>query len=86
MIGWREREAHRLELTVADDGSGLPPEMLEHAFEPFFTTDSRGTGLGLYLTRELCNANGATIRYEAAPPPGRYRSAFVIEPKRGEPR
>jgi len=83
MIGWRERERHRLELTVADDGSGLPPEMLEHAFEPFFTTDSRGTGLGLYLARELCGANDATIRYETAAPSGRYRSAFVIEPKRG---
>ncbi len=86
LIGWRERDAHRLELTVADDGSGLPPEMLEHAFEPFSTTDSRGTGLGLYLARELCNANDATIRYEAATASGRYRSVFVIEPKRDSPR
>ncbi len=86
LIGWREREPHRLELTVADDGPGLPPEMLEHAFEPFFTTDSRGTGLGLYLARELCSANDATIRYETAAPSGRYRSTFVIEPKRGERR
>lgn len=83
LIEWREREPHRLELVVADDGPGLPTEMLEHAFEPFFTTETRGTGLGLYLARELCNANGAAIRYEAAASGERYRSAFVIEPAPG---
>jgi len=82
LVAWREREPHRLELTVADDGPGLPTEMLEHAFEPFFTTESRGTGLGLYLARELCSANAATIRYETGAPSARYRSAFVIEPQR----
>lgn len=82
LIEWREREPHRLELKVADDGPGLPTEMLEHAFEPFFTTESRGTGLGLYLARELCNANAATIRYEIGAPSARYRGAFVIEPQR----
>lgn len=84
IIRWREREPHRLELSVADDGAGLASEMRVHAFEPFFTTESRGTGLGLYLARELCNANGATIRYEgyeAAAVSQRHRSAFVIEPQ-----
>ncbi|MGD9943110.1 MAG: nitrogen regulation protein NR(II), partial [Burkholderiaceae bacterium] len=79
VIGWRQCAPHRLELTVADDGPGLAPEMLEHVFEPFFTTDHRGTGLGLYLARELCAANAATIRYDAARPPQRRRGAFVIE-------
>jgi len=83
LVEWREREPHRLELVVADDGPGLPTEMLEHAFEPFFTTETRGTGLGLYLARELCNANGAAIRYEAGASGERYRSAFVIEPAPG---
>lgn len=81
LVEWREREDRRLELRVADDGSGLASEMLEHAFEPFFTTESRGTGLGLYLARELCNANAATIRYETRSASRRYRSAFVIEPQ-----
>jgi len=80
LIEWRERESHRLELVVADDGPGLPTEMLEHAFEPFFTTEARGTGLGLHLARELCSANAASIRYEAGPLSGRHRSGFVIEP------
>lgn len=82
-IEWRERDAHRLELKVADDGPGLPTEMLEHAFEPFFTTESRGTGLGLHLARELCSANAATLRYQAGAPSGRYRGAFVVEPQPG---
>ncbi len=90
LIEWRERgsghdsepHSHRLELKVADDGPGLPTDMLEHAFEPFFTTESRGTGLGLHLARELCNANAATIRYEAGGLPDRYGGAFVIEPRR----
>ncbi len=82
-IEWRERDAHRLELKIADDGPGLPPEMLEHAFEPFFTTEIRGTGLGLYLARELCSANAASIRYQAGASSGRFRSAFVIEPQPG---
>ena len=53
--------------------------MQQPAFEPFFTTEARGTGLGLYLTRELCVANGASIRYE--PPFGSRPGAFVVEPR-----
>jgi two-component system sensor histidine kinase PilS (NtrC family) len=51
--------------------------MQQHAFEPFFTTEARGTGLGLFLSRELCAANGASIRYE--PPGAAGRGAFVVE-------
>lgn len=80
-IEWRERDDRRLELRVRDDGPGLTSEMLEHAFEPFYTTENRGTGLGLYLARELCNASGAMIRYETAPASQRWRSAFIIEPR-----
>ncbi|HLT26586.1 MAG TPA: ATP-binding protein [Zeimonas sp.] len=84
-IEWRARDDGRLELRVRDDGPGLTSEMLEHAFEPFYTTESRGTGLGLYLARELCSASGATIRYETAPASQRWRSAFVIEPRSTDP-
>ncbi|MCD6679117.1 MAG: ATP-binding protein [Burkholderiaceae bacterium] len=80
-IEWRERGDRRLELRVADDGPGLTDEMREHAFEPFYTTESRGTGLGLYLARELCHASGATIRYETGSPSQRWRSVFVVEPR-----
>ena len=52
-------------LRVFDDGPGVPPEQREMLFEPFFTTSARGTGLGLHMAREYCQANGAQLRYEA---------------------
>lgn len=52
-------------LIVADDGPGVAPEIVEHIFEPFFTTGRNGTGLGLYIARELCEYNRATLTYQA---------------------
>jgi two-component system sensor histidine kinase PilS (NtrC family) len=56
--------ADRLELHVQDDGPGISAEVRAHLFEPFYTTSSKGTGLGLYLARELCMNNGAMLDYE----------------------
>lgn len=53
----------RVRIDVIDDGPGVDPEARAHLFEPFFTTSSSGTGLGLYLARELCEANGAVLEY-----------------------
>jgi two-component system sensor histidine kinase PilS (NtrC family) len=53
------------ELHVQDDGQGITPEVRAHLFEPFYTTSSKGTGLGLYLARELCLNNDATLDYES---------------------
>ena len=50
-------------LNVIDQGRGVAPEQEGHLFEPFFTTDRQGTGLGLYITRELCEANQARLSY-----------------------
>jgi two-component system sensor histidine kinase PilS (NtrC family) len=54
----------RLELHVRDDGEPITPEVRAHLFEPFYTTSSKGTGLGLYLARELCLNNNAMLDYE----------------------
>lgn len=54
----------RVMLEVLDDGPGIAPETAQKLFEPFFTTDAGGTGLGLYIARELCEANGATLEYK----------------------
>lgn len=56
--------ASRLELHVQDDGPAIAPEVRSHLFEPFYTTSNKGTGLGLYLARELCLNNGAMLDYE----------------------
>lgn len=48
-------------LDVRDHGPGIPPEVAEHLFEPFFTTEGKGTGLGLYLARELAESNRARL-------------------------
>lgn len=50
-----------IELHVIDDGAGISEALRAQVFEPFFTTRAGGTGLGLYIARELCEANGAYL-------------------------
>jgi two-component system, NtrC family, sensor histidine kinase PilS len=57
------KKGGRVELNVLDDGPGVPEDLRMQLFEPFFTTDSKGTGLGLYISRELAEANGARLDY-----------------------
>ncbi|TAH41750.1 MAG: PAS domain-containing protein [Betaproteobacteria bacterium] len=54
----------RVALHVADDGPGLDEATRGHLFEPFFTTHAKGTGLGLYIARELAEANDATLELD----------------------
>ncbi len=50
-------------LNVIDHGPGVAKDQLANLFEPFFTTERTGTGLGLYISRELCEANQARLTY-----------------------
>jgi two-component system sensor histidine kinase PilS (NtrC family) len=61
------RQANRVELHVIDDGGGVPAHLRQQLFEPFFTTYSGGIGLGLYIAREMCAANGALLEYVELP-------------------
>ena len=56
-------DSHIPYLDVCDNGPGIDDETAQHLFEPFFTTESSGTGLGLYLSRELCESNQARLDY-----------------------
>jgi two-component system, NtrC family, sensor histidine kinase PilS len=54
-------------LEVWSDGAPLEQAVEQHLFEPFFSSESRSSGLGLYICRELCDRNGATIAYRRVP-------------------
>lgn len=61
---------------VCDDGPGIPDETAREMFAPFYTTKASGTGLGLYIARELCETNGVRLIYERTQPHG---SCFRLE-------
>lgn len=75
----------RVELHVQDDGPPITPQVRAHLFEPFYTTSSKGTGLGLYVARELCLNNGAMLDYEYRSdtgqhaPTGRFVISFALD-------
>jgi len=69
-------------LEVADKGPGVATEDAERIFEPFFTRDRRGTGLGLFLARELAQTNGATLLYERRPSGGSLFRLVFSDPTR----
>ena len=52
-----------ISIVVADNGSGVPPDVRNRLFEPFYTTEKTGTGLGLYVARELAHANMGQLHY-----------------------
>ncbi|TBR07176.1 MAG: hypothetical protein EPO47_11690 [Rugosibacter sp.] len=60
-ISAKNISANSIELHISDDGSGIEESLRTQVFEPFFTTHGTGTGLGLYIARELCEANKARL-------------------------
>jgi signal transduction histidine kinase len=66
MMGWSEMDT-LVTVIVSDTGCGMPPEDLQRAFQPFFTTKAvgRGTGLGLFLSREAVLAHGGDLTIES---------------------
>ena len=69
-------------LSVCSDGAPIAPDVERFLFEPFFSSRSRGTGLGLYICRELCERYGASIDYRAVPPGERHRNEFLVTMRR----
>ncbi|NOU41171.1 MAG: sensor histidine kinase [Methylotenera sp.] len=64
-----------LNLEISDDGDGVAEQNRSKLFEPFYTTKATGNGLGLYISRELAEANGAFLRHHALD----HGSAFILQ-------
>jgi signal transduction histidine kinase len=73
-----------VEVTVRDDGAGIPAERLARVFEPFFTTKGRGTGLGLAIARKVVEGHGGTIAIDSRPGAG-TRVTMVLPVEAREP-
>jgi two-component system sensor histidine kinase PilS (NtrC family) len=71
-------------LEVADRGPGIAREDGERIFEPFFTRSAEGTGLGLFLARELAQTNGASLLHEARTGGGSVFRVVFSDPVRWE--
>lgn len=72
------RDDGAVQLAVLSDGEPIRPEVERHLFEPFFSTRSRGSGLGLYICRELCERHGASIDYRPRATAERLCNEFVV--------
>ena len=85
-----ELEARRMQRTgqpyleVLDQGHGVDPAIVDKIFEPFYTERSGGTGLGLYISRELCELNRATLVYQDREQGGNIFRVIFADPDRWE--
>ncbi|MEO7742880.1 MAG: ATP-binding protein [Usitatibacter sp.] len=73
IVAWPAVLPRQMLIDVHDDGPGIARETQAHLFEPFFTTEAQGTGLGLYVARELSEGNGARLEYVENPAGGQFR-------------
>src|SRR5438552_6261845 len=67
--------ATQVQLHVRDTGNGIPAAQLSHIFEPLYTTKPEGTGLGLYIVREIITAHAGQITVQSVEGQG---TAFII--------
>jgi signal transduction histidine kinase len=59
------RRDYSIEISVRDDGSGIPPDKVERIFEAYYTTKEKGTGLGLAIVKHNVELYGGTVRLES---------------------
>jgi signal transduction histidine kinase len=66
-------------VTVADTGVGIPEDRIDKIFEPFYSTTTRGTGLGLYICRQILEKHQGTIEVTSIPGEGTTFYLFLPE-------
>lgn len=71
-----EANQNRVVLSVADNGEGIPPEIRDEIFMPFFTTRKKGTGVGLSYSRQVMAMNDGRIEFESRPGRTQFRLIF----------
>lgn len=84
-LGIRPEDAHvpkGVSVTVEDTGSGVPSELREQIFNPFFTSKKDGVGLGLAIVAKILDEHGGSIRLEDSPRGARFRVFIPREPQR----
>jgi two-component system sensor histidine kinase PilS (NtrC family) len=84
--GGRVSGTGRPYLEVADRGPGIDKQHVDRIFEPFFTSGQGGTGLGLFIARELCQTNGALLLYEPRSGGGSIFRVIFSDPQRWQTR
>jgi signal transduction histidine kinase len=73
-------------IAVEDEGPGVPPELRERIFYPFFTTKERGSGVGLATAQKIVASHGGSLALEPAAGPDAVRGArFVLRLPACEP-
>jgi signal transduction histidine kinase len=71
----------QMEIRFSDTGTGIAPELAEVIFEPFETSKPTGSGLGLYIVREVVSAHGGEVQIESIP--GQGTTVIVVIPASG---
>jgi signal transduction histidine kinase len=83
VIEARPREEGRVEVMVTDSGPGVPAEVIDRVFDPFYTTKSAGLGMGLPISRTIIEAHGGRLWAERARDGGGLTFRFTLSQAQG---
>ena len=74
-------KAGTVSVDISDTGPGIPAEIVDHIFEPFFSTNQDGTGLGLAITKQIVNVHNGQITVNSVPGGTVFRVTLPVEEK-----